>query len=193
MNLLELRKQRKARKPLFKREDGHKIMAIKGTGWRRPSGLHSKMRHSYRGQPSLIEPGWGSPVAIRGTHASGLIPIVVGNESALSSLLPKKHGVVLYSRLGMKNRLLLLDSCAKKGLRVLNIANPENYKNSAREAMLVRKQNRQKKTTKKVESQKPQSAQSPLEKSASNSQAVPTEQKVEEKKALDKLLTQQQP
>ena len=63
--LLILRKKMKAKKPHFNREDCHKIMALP-IGWRKPNGLHSKMRHRYRGQPAMVEPGWGSPRVVKG-------------------------------------------------------------------------------------------------------------------------------
>jgi len=126
--LLALRKKQKGKKPHFLREDSHKIMALP-TGWRKPNGLHSKMRHNYRGQPAMVEPGWGSPRLVRGLWSNGLAPIVVHTPAEIEKLNPKTQGAVIAADVGMKKRLAIIAKAQEKKINTLNIKKVQDYVN----------------------------------------------------------------
>jgi len=183
--LLQLRKRHKARKPLFEREDSHKIMALRGTGWRRPNGLHSKMHHRYRGQPALIEPGWGSPRAVRGLHPLGLTPVLIANTHQLEGINAKTQGVVIAASVGTKKRLEILARTQEKKLTVLNIKNPSQY---VAEQKQKREEKKQDKSTKTKSKQEKQAAK----KEELSKKVETAESKDEKKKELDKMLTKKE-
>ena len=56
MSLLELRRAMKRKKPDFIRQDSHKKAGL-GAKWRKPKGIHSKMRKKHKGKYVKIK-GW---------------------------------------------------------------------------------------------------------------------------------------
>ncbi|MDO8660621.1 MAG: 50S ribosomal protein L32e [Candidatus Woesearchaeota archaeon] len=170
--LLALRKKQKSKKPHFLREDSHKIMALP-TGWRKPNGLHSKMRHNYRGQPAMVEPGWGSPRLVKGLWSNGLAPIIVHNATEIEKLNPSTQGVVIAADVGMKKRLVLIAKAQEKKISILNIKKVQEYIKAAQ---------KQKSSTQKTK----ETAQPTL--TAKIETAEPKDKQAE-KEELDKLLT----
>ncbi len=170
--LLELRKKQKSKKPHFLREDSHKIMALP-TGWRKPNGLHSKMRHNYRGQPAMVEPGWGSPRLVRGLWSNGLAPVIVHNSAELEKLDPITKGIVIGADVGMKKRLEIIAKAQEKKITILNIKKIQEYIKAAQ---------KQKKVTEKTKVL----AQPTL---AAKVETNELKDKQAEKEELDKLLT----
>ncbi len=80
--LLRVRRRQKAKKPEFRHYQAHKKLRLRDKGWRRPKGLHSKLRERYGGKWSgriLVNVGFGSPRAVRGLHPSGYEDVLVFN------------------------------------------------------------------------------------------------------------------
>src|SRR3989344_99091 len=69
--LLNVRKEMKERKPEFIRQDNPKRMKL-NYKWRKPKGVHSKIRHHFKGRRKMPSPGFKSPAAVRGLHSTGL-------------------------------------------------------------------------------------------------------------------------
>ena len=65
--LLRVRTRQKSKKPEFNYHDSHKKKRL-GTSWRKPQGLHNKLRQQVAAKGSLVKPGFGSPKAVRGFH-----------------------------------------------------------------------------------------------------------------------------
>jgi large subunit ribosomal protein L32e len=112
-NLLEIRKKLRKKRPSFHREDSHKVKGIK-RAWRKPTGRHSKVRHQRRGYVMRVEPGYGSPAVIRGSHKSGLFPVIVHNIADFKGLDKSKQGIVIASRVGKKNKVKKKDETKEK-------------------------------------------------------------------------------
>jgi large subunit ribosomal protein L32e len=125
-SLLELRKKIKAKKPNFIREDAHKKPRVR-PNWRLPKGMHSKIRHKKKGHQKMPRPGYGSPVSVRGLHKSGLEPILLVSLKGLDTINKSTQGVIIASSMGDRKRVEALKIAAKKGIRVLNIKNSEEY------------------------------------------------------------------
>lgn len=115
--LLALREKIKSKKPEFIRQESEraKISEV----WRKPKGIHSKMRHHIRGKRKMPSPGYGSPVEVKGLHSSGLIPIIVYNTSQIPS--SKEYGIIIGSTVGMKKKAGIIEKAGQLGIRVLNI------------------------------------------------------------------------
>ncbi|RME52817.1 50S ribosomal protein L32e [Candidatus Woesearchaeota archaeon] len=116
---LEERRARKAKKPVFRRQDAHKKAKL-SSAWRKPRGLQSKVRLKKKGYVRSPESGWRSPVAVRGLSREGLLPVLVSTEKMLLALDPKTEGAVVAASVGDRKRKKLLSLAEEKGIRVLN-------------------------------------------------------------------------
>jgi large subunit ribosomal protein L32e len=184
---LKLRKALKAKKPYFLHDDHQKRKCIP-LRWRKPHGLHSKVRHRFAGHTVMPDPGFGSPKAAYGLHPSGLAPVLIHTLNELTRLNPKTDGAVLGSTLGMARRVLLLGKAKELGVRVLNFKDIDAALKDIQESLASRKdakiQAAKAKEAKAKEKapKKPELAQKVSEE----------EQKKKEKEEKDKVLTQKQ-
>mgnify|MGYP001597110668 FL=1 len=99
--LLVLRKRIKSKKPDFIRQDIHKKKRL-DRKWRRPKGLHSKIKMRFRGRAKRVSAGYRSPKKVRGLHKSGLQQCVVRSLRDLKDLDAKKNGLIIAATLGDK-------------------------------------------------------------------------------------------
>lgn len=86
--------------------------------WRKPRGVHSKMRRkrfSYPLQPGI---GYGTPRAEAG-KVNGLMPMLVHNVTELSSL--GRDSAVIIARVGARKKLDIIRKAEEMKLRILNV------------------------------------------------------------------------
>ncbi|MEK6963455.1 MAG: 50S ribosomal protein L32e [Nanoarchaeota archaeon] len=150
--LLALRKQIKTDKPDFIRQDYHKKLRL-AKNWRKPKGLHSKVRENRRGYVSRLKRGYGSPVAVKGLHHSGLEPILVTHLGQLKKMDKAKQGIVFSGKLGAHKKITLIQEAEKAGIKVLNL-DPVKYKVKVTERLKERQQFHQKYEEKKEQAKK---------------------------------------
>lgn len=115
--LLRVRTRQKSKKPEFNFHDSHKKKRL-GTSWRKPRGLHNKLRQQIAAKGKLVRPGFGSPKAVRGYHPCGLPEMLVNNVSELAKA--QGFAVRIASGVGKKKRLDIESKAAEFGLKVLN-------------------------------------------------------------------------
>lgn len=115
--LMRVRSRQKAKKPQFRLHDSHKKKRLP-TSWRRPRGLHNKLRQQVAAKGRLVRPGFGSPAAVRGFHPCGLPEVLVNNTAELESA--RGCAVRIASGVGMRKRLEIQARAAEMGLKVLN-------------------------------------------------------------------------
>ena len=115
--LLRVRTRQKSKKPEFNFHDSHKKKKL-GTSWRKPRGLHNKLRQHIAAKGRVVQPGFGSPKAVRGYHPSGLAEIRVNNVAELAAA--QGCAVGIGSAVGMKKRLDIQAKAAEMGLKILN-------------------------------------------------------------------------
>lgn len=115
--LLKVRTRQKSKKPEFNFHDSHKKKRL-GTSWRKPRGLHNKLRQQVAAKGKLVRVGYGSPKAVRGFHPCGLPEMLVNNVAELE----KAQGAVvrIASGVGMKKRLEIQTKAAEAGIKILN-------------------------------------------------------------------------
>jgi len=115
--LLKVRTRQKSKKPEFNFHDSHKKKRL-GTSWRKPRGLHNKLRQQIAAKGKLVRVGYGSPKAVRGFHPCGLPEMLVNNVAELE----KAQGAVvrIASGVGMKKRLEIQTKAATAGIKILN-------------------------------------------------------------------------
>ncbi len=194
MKLLELRRKIKAKKPFFTRQENTRKDKMDDDKWRRPRGLHSKMRLHIRGKKVSPSPGYGSPREVEGLHASGLRPVMVHTFSEIDSM--KKHeGAIIGSKVGMKKREMLVMHAQKKGVAILNISS-DKFLGEVAEQMKNRKSAKKKvkakpedKKAEKKEGKKPDVGAQAAAQPAAETLQTEEEQKKKEKEEKDKLLT----
>ena len=181
--LLELRKQIKNKKPDFIRQDAHKKKRLGGK-WRRPKGLHSKIRLKFRGKAKKVSLGYRGPRIVRHMHKSGLKPFIVKSASDLERSNPKENILIIASPLGDKKRISILKMAIEKGFSILNFKNPEVYIKKIEDRIRSRKEF--KKEKKEKNKKKEIKTEEKKEKLSGKSEEI---KKESEKKEKDKLLT----
>ncbi len=121
--LLRVRRRQKERKPDFRRYCWNKKLRLRDKSWRRPRGLHNKLRRRYGGKWSgriPVNVGFGSPKAVRGLHPSGYEEVLVYNVKDLDGIDPERQAIRIASRVGMKKRLAIEDKAKELGIKILN-------------------------------------------------------------------------
>lgn len=117
---LSLRAQKRRRNPKFRRQDYWIRQRLQATGWRRPRGLHSKMRQHYAYRQNVVSIGFRTPKAARHLHPSGFEEVLVSSARELEGLDPKRQAVRIAHGVGMRKRQALEARADELGLRVLN-------------------------------------------------------------------------
>jgi large subunit ribosomal protein L32e len=184
--LLKLRRKMHAKRPAFKHQDSYKHGEV-SSPWRRPRGMHSKMRRCVRGKPAVVSEGYRGPKAVRGLHNSGLLPVLAHNTKELEGLNPKVHGIILAS-IGTKKKQTVLQSCKEKGLTVLNIKNIDTALSKIAEGLEKRKQAKSTIAKKKAE----KVVKKPEEKPLAEKVETEKEKRERERKEMEKVLTKRE-
>ena len=178
--LLEARNKAKAKKPKFERQDTNIFKQFRGQ-YRKPKGMHSKMRRGLRGHKRTPAVGYSSPRAVKGLTRQGIRPVVVVNMAELLQI-KKDEGVILSSTLGLKKRLVLLEKIKELKLSVLNIKNVDEYVNKAKEIFENKKKEHK---GKKEERKKHKEEAAKKAEEKENKDKTKTENKTEDTKKVD--------
>lgn len=117
VKLLKVRARQKSKKPQFNRHDSHKKKRL-SISWRRPRGLHNKLRQHVSAKGAMVAPGYGSPRAVKGYHPCGLPEILVSCEKDLS--MASGCAVRICSTVGMRKRAVLEAKARELNLKILN-------------------------------------------------------------------------
>ena len=171
------------KKPKFVRQDYTKKKAL-GAKWRRPKGLHSKIRERRAGHEKRASIGYGSPKKTRHLDSSGLRKVLISNVHELSRI-KKGEGIIISSNVGDKKRFEILKKAQSQNIAVLNIKNVEEKITQITKNLSEKKQ--QKKEKEKTRKQ----AKEEAEKKAKEKKEEKKEEKEEEtKKDLTKKLSE---
>lgn len=107
------------RRPAFKRQEWFRYSKL-GEKWRKPKGIHSKMKRQIKRRPPMVDVGFRGPVAARDLHPSGFEEVLVYNIDGLEGIDPKKQAVRIGGTVGTKKRMMIEDRADELGIRVLN-------------------------------------------------------------------------
>lgn len=107
------------RRPAFKRQEWFRYSKL-GEKWRKPKGLHSKMKRCIKRRPPMVDIGYRGPVFARNLHPSGFEEVLVYNVEGLEDINPKVQAVRVGGTVGTKKRIAIEDRAAELGIRVLN-------------------------------------------------------------------------
>jgi len=106
-------------RPAFKRQEWFRYSKL-GEGWRKPKGIHSKMKRKLKRRPPVVVIGYRGPKAARGLHPSGFEEVHVQTINELEGVDPKKQAVRIGGTVGTKKRIMIEDRAEELGIRVLN-------------------------------------------------------------------------
>jgi|WetSurMetagenome_2_1015567.scaffolds.fasta_scaffold07626_6 large subunit ribosomal protein L32e len=117
--LLLKRTEIDARRPEFQRQEWFRYQKLEGK-WRKPRGMHSKMRRHYGYRPPIVSIGYRGPAEVRGLHPSGFEEVMVFNASQLTGIDPKVQAVRIGGTVGARKRGDIIAKADQEGIRVLN-------------------------------------------------------------------------
>jgi large subunit ribosomal protein L32e len=182
MSLIELKNKMKKKKPRFLRQDGHKLHLPQN--WRRPRGMHNKMRMGKKGHGVKVDSGYRSPKEVRYMHFSNLNEIMITNMNEIKNVNPKTDGVILSKKLGLKKKILIVEECIKLNIKILNLTNPAKFIEESKKTKEkskqenVEKEQKRKKTKEEI-----------LKKAEEKTEKSKDEKKEEEKQLEKEILT----
>ena len=107
------------RRPAFKRQEWFRYSKL-GEKWRKPKGIHSKMKRCMKRRSPMVDIGYRGPVSVRNLHPSGFEEVLVYNVEGLENIDPKVQAVRIGGTVGTKKRIAIEDRAAELGIRVLN-------------------------------------------------------------------------
>ena len=107
------------KKPKFLAQGAKFLKRIKER-WRRPRGLHSKMRKRKKGKPKMPSVGYRAPKTLRGLHPSGFKEVLVRNLKDLEKIDPKKEAARISSKVGKRLKTKILEKAKQLKIKVLN-------------------------------------------------------------------------
>ena len=183
--LLQIRQKLKFRKPVFIRQDNPKRPKLKDV-WRKPKGVHSKIRHHFKGRRKMPSPGYKSPAKVKGLHATGLEMIAVFSPQDLAKIKKDAQGIIISKSVGKRKRLEILKKSKELGIKVLNLNTEESIKKI--EDFMSSKKKKEAKPAKKVQVKEDKKQEEPKE-SKETKETADEGKKETEKKERDKVLT----
>jgi large subunit ribosomal protein L32e len=112
------------KKPKFRRWGSQNLKRLKSS-WRKPRGLHSKIRVRKKSKIKMPSIGYRAPKSLRYLHPSGLKEVLVFNVKDLQKVDPKAEAARIAHSVGKKNREKILKRAEELKIKVLN---PHFYK-----------------------------------------------------------------
>jgi large subunit ribosomal protein L32e len=117
--MLEKRAEVSGRRPEFRRQEWFRYAKL-GIKWRKPRGMHSKMRRHYKYRPTIVSIGFRGPALVRGMASSGFQEVLVYNPSNLDKIDPKTQAAKIGGTVGGKKRATIIEKADQLKIRVLN-------------------------------------------------------------------------
>ena len=107
------------RVPEFRRQEWFRYRRL-GESWRKPRGLHSKMRKNLKYRPPKVRTGFRTPALVRGYHPSGFREITVHTVGDLDAVDPGTEAVRIGGTVGNRKRAAIIERADSLRIRVLN-------------------------------------------------------------------------
>ncbi|MCD4666374.1 eL32 family ribosomal protein [archaeon] len=138
----------------FIRRKGGQLKKLEAK-WRKPKGLHNKLRLRKAGQGKVPKIGYKKVDSKRGL-INGQKYVLVLSFKDLKNI--KEKNIVISSNVGLKNKLKIIEECKKLSLNILNIKNVDEFLTKAEEKMKkkkkISKEKEEKKDKRKKETEK---------------------------------------
>ena len=117
--MLVKRAEVSGRRPEFRRQEWFRYAKL-GIKWRKPRGMHSKMRRHYKYRPTIVSIGFRGPALVRGLASSGFQEVLVYNPSHLDAIDPTIQAARIGGTVGGKKRTTIIEKADQLKIRVLN-------------------------------------------------------------------------
>ncbi len=130
--LLEVRKILKSSKPKFLRQDAHKIPRLEKK-WKKPTGIHNKMRLKKKGHRRGPSVGYKSPKQVRGLTRTGFKPITISNIKNLENIDHKTEAGLISRTVGKRNKIKILERAKHLHITILNFKDIDLYIKNVKE------------------------------------------------------------
>lgn len=108
------------RRPAFRRQEWFRYAKFKDSTWRKPKGIHSKMKRRLKRRGPIVDIGFRGPASVRNLHPSGFEEVLVYNVDDLEGIDNKKQAVRIGGTVGTKKRIAIEDRADELGIRILN-------------------------------------------------------------------------
>lgn len=116
---LEFRSAKNDARPAFKRQEWFRYQRL-GEKWRKPRGIHSKMRRHLSYRPPVVSIGFRGPKMVRDYHPSGFQEVMVYNPGQVDAVDPKVQAIRIGGTVGGKKRMAIIEKADELSIRVLN-------------------------------------------------------------------------
>ena len=116
---LSKRKRMSHKRPAFKRQNWFRYKRL-GNKWRRPRGIHSKMRRHFKYRIAVVQSGFRGPASVRGLHPSGFEEVRVNTPREVGNVDPKTQAIRIARTVGDKKREIIVNKADELGIRVFN-------------------------------------------------------------------------
>jgi large subunit ribosomal protein L32e len=107
------------KKPKFKRWMSQAYKRVKES-WRKPRGIHSKIRIREKGKIKMPSVGYGAPKELRFLHPSGFREVLVSSLKDLEKIDPKSQAIRIAHTVGEKKRKEIIKKAEEMKIKVLN-------------------------------------------------------------------------
>ncbi|MEM5773084.1 MAG: 50S ribosomal protein L32e [Candidatus Aenigmatarchaeota archaeon] len=107
------------KKPEFRRWLSESLKRLKPS-WRRPRGMHSKIRVRKKGKLKMPSVGYGAPKNLRYLHPSGFQEVLVSSLKDLEKVDASKQAIKIAHTVGKKKRAEILKRAEELKIKVLN-------------------------------------------------------------------------
>ncbi|MDP6845522.1 MAG: eL32 family ribosomal protein [Candidatus Nanoarchaeia archaeon] len=183
----------KKKMPKFRRQEAHVKARLSRTGWRKPRGVHSKMRRQRKGYNAIVKVGYRTPKLLRGRLRSGLFEVEIRTPEELKNIT--KDQIALIPRtLGNKKRLAILQEAKKMKVNISNFPMVEDKIKEIESGLVSRKKKRSEvKTKKTAKAKKAEEAKEKKDKKEEEKKAESKEEKKSETKEKPKVKPKQAP
>lgn len=151
--LVELKNKMNKKRPKFSRQDAGQKKKL-GFEWRKPKGLHHKMRHQKRGHKIIVKVGYRTPLAVRDTNKEGKRIVLIKNLGETKNIEKKNDIAIISAELGTKKKLEIIKELLKEKVAILNLKDPEKYVQTIEEEANKKKQAQKQKIEKRSEKKK---------------------------------------
>lgn len=118
--LLKTRREIDDRRPAFRRQEWFRYRRFRSAKWRKPQGMHSKLKRHFGYRPNVVSIGYRGPRAVRGLHPSGFREVLVHTARELEAVDPAVEAVRIAGTVGARRRTEIEAAAEEKGIRVLN-------------------------------------------------------------------------
>ena len=87
--------------------------------WRKPKGMHSKMRQKRKGYPKTVSIGYGTPKDEAG-KIKGNIPMIINNIDELNNI-GKENIAIISRRIGARKKINIIKKADEMKIKILNL------------------------------------------------------------------------